>query len=403
MRILMISEHFFPRIAGTSEYVHQTCLALSLCGQDVHLLVPGETDELVEINDYPYRVTALGVGWNRKVDPDRSTRYQFATATLQFAHKHLYYDRFDVVHVLFGSFVSEVFKTERFSNARIPCLQTVHNVPPAECRLSWTGDTLVNRFKDSLRLHVVARKNRFRLRKTRFDCYVVPSNSVNQLVASVLGIDARIETISHGYDESLAEHSEIPPSRAESTDNPIRLLTVGGWMPHKRQHLIPEIAHQLKESGIKFNWDIAGPNRKSARYRDAVLARIEALDLKENVNVLGPVSDSELARLYSNANLYVQPSTEEGFCMTALNAASLGLPVIGCPTGALPKLCKISGGALVPSSSHDIADAIKHFLAAGLWNPTALESAILTRERYSWLNAANQLIEIYRDLRPITV
>jgi glycosyltransferase involved in cell wall biosynthesis len=133
------------------------------------------------------------------------------------------------------------------------------------------------------------------------------------------------------------------------------------------------------------------------------LARIEALDLKENVNVLGPVSDSELARLYSNANLYVQPSTEEGFCMTALNAASLGLPVIGCPTGALPKLCKISGGALVPSSSHDIADAIKHFLAAGLWNPTALESAILTRERYSWLNAANQLIEIYRDLRPITV
>lgn len=399
MRILAISEHFHPRVGGTVEYVSQTCGALQSLGHEVHLLVPGKGTAEETITCYGYKVTSLGVGWPESGDPDRETRYQFCRNASAFACRAAEGREVDIVHVLFGLFVNETLDTGSLSRMGVPCVTTIHNVPPQECGRSWPGDSLFHRLKDLLRLQVVASKNRARLGNHSYDLWVVPSGIAGKLLSAVRP-DARIEVIGHGCSESLLEKVPLPECRAPGPGQHLKILTVGGWVPHKRQHLIPAVGGRLREAGIDFVWDLVGPPGRVPRYRDAILRAIAHRGLETQVRGHGAVSFDELARFYSEANLYVQPSTEEGFCMTALDAAAAGLPVIGSPAGALPEICRMSRGALVPSCSEDLAKAIEHFHAAGLWpqDPAAIGKTV--RVSYTWNKSAEMLGRHYEGLLP---
>jgi glycosyltransferase involved in cell wall biosynthesis len=397
MRILAISEHFHPRVGGTVEYVSQTCSALQTLGHEVHLLIPGEGTEPTEIEGFPYRVTAMGGGWPTKGDPDRETRYRFCREISRHVECAADAGEVDLVHVLFGLFVNETLDTTRLQGRGVPCVTTIHNIPPQECGRSWAGDLRTEFWKDRLRLKVVAAKNRARLARHPYDAWVVPSEIAGHLLGGVLP-DARIEVIGHGFSAGLLDRITVPATRAPGPGEPLRILTVGGWVPHKRQHLIPAVAATLRDHGIEFVWDLVGPPSRVARYQQAIIDQIGKLSLKDYVRARGAVPVEELAEFYEKAHLYVQPSTEEGFCMTALDAAAAGLPVIGSPAGALPEICRLSQGALVPSTAEDLSSAIRHFIVAALWPSDAGRTARAVRESFTWRNAAERLETVYSEL-----
>jgi rhamnosyl/mannosyltransferase len=64
--------------------------------------------------------------------------------------------------------------------------------------------------------------------------------------------------------------------------------------------------------------------------RPVLEKQIEERSLKSKVRILGRVTDSELANLYSISDLFVLPSTEpsEAFGLVQLDAMAYGLPVI---------------------------------------------------------------------------
>jgi len=90
----------------------------------------------------------------------------------------------------------------------------------------------------------------------------------------------------------------------------------------------------------------------------------------------------------------VQPSVEEGFCITALDAAAAGLPVIASPAGALARIAEVSGGTLVDSATGPLARAIADFVLEDRWaDATAQAQAV--RSTFSWDAAARALMERY--------
>ncbi|MDF1824402.1 MAG: glycosyltransferase family 4 protein [Verrucomicrobiales bacterium] len=397
MKIFAISEHFHPRVGGTVEYVDKICSALQGQGHQVHLLVPGNGAVAESLAGYSYRVTALGVGWPRVGDPDRETRYHFCDEV----SKHLFlacdHGEVELVHVMFGLFVNEKLNTAKLRERGVPCVTTIHNVPPHECARSWPGDRLLERWRDQLRIKGVAAKNRARLTAHDYDAWVVPSDISRKLLRQVRG-DVRIEVIGHGCSEALLKKVQVPETRAPKKGGLLRVLTVGGWVPHKRQHLIPEVADCLRNQGIQLVWDLVGPPGRVPRYQASIVEEIDRRGLKEIVRVRGAVSLDELSGYYEEANLYVQPSVEEGFCMTALDAAALGLPVIGSPAGVLPELCRMSEGALVPSVVEDLCCAIEHFVAADLWLSDSRSLAVKVGREFAWTKAAGKLATLYSGL-----
>ena len=90
---------------------------------------------------------------------------------------------------------------------------------------------------------------------------------------------------------------------------------------------------------------VIGQPRKGGRVDKA----IERLGLGDIVTTITGVSDAELARLYSRAEIAVVPSLYEGFSLPAIEAMSCGVPVVATTGGALPEVIGESGktGVLV--------------------------------------------------------
>lgn len=70
-------------------------------------------------------------------------------------------------------------------------------------------------------------------------------------------------------------------------------------------------------------------------YYDMMREAIGRLGLRENVRLLGTVPHEKLPDYYKSADLYVQSSNEESFCLSTLEAMASGLPVIATKTGAI--------------------------------------------------------------------
>ncbi|MEO1787971.1 MAG: glycosyltransferase family 4 protein [Pseudomonadota bacterium] len=394
MKLTAISEHFLPRVGGTTHYVCETCRALSESGVDVHLLVPGPQPKGVDVSDLPYAVSWIDAGYPETGDPSRQSRYEFCERVNERVLSRTKAGEVDVVHVLFGLFVMEVLDTNAVRAAGANTVATVHNLPPLECGRTWSGDPLSAQARDALRLRAVAWKNNARLRRHRYDTYITPSEQVAAALKHVLS-EANINPVAHGISEDLVSRMAPPLSRRPAGGEPVRLLTLGGWMPHKRQHIIPDIASRLVDAGIDFQWRVAGPAGRLAGYKDSVDAILEAQGLTGKVSTSGAVPFPDLPALYDAAHLYVQPSTEEGFCITALDAAAGGLPVIASPAGALPDICTASGGTLVPSDPDAIAGAIIAHVERDDDNDDPRSVADRTKSRFSWEKSALAVLATY--------
>lgn len=91
-------------------------------------------------------------------------------------------------------------------------------------------------------------------------------------------------------------------------------------------------------------------------------ARLEQLarqlGIAERVHFAGRVSDSELVDYYRLADVFVMPSTKEGFGIVFLEAAASGLPVIGGDAdGSADPLADGARGAMVPAADEVALDA----------------------------------------------
>lgn len=399
MKLLAISEHYFPRLGGTVNYLHETLSALARQGVRVELWVPGPRPPNWLPDDLaapPYAVVWIDADYPARGDPSRAARYAFCQAVNRRALARAGSGESpDVLHLVFGLFLMEVLDTHALRRAGLPSVVTVHNVPPHECRLVAADAPWHARLKEEARLRLVGWKNRARLRAHPWDAVVVPSEQVRVLLAAVLPEQA-IAVIGHGPTSALAALMNPPASRRPG-GGPVRLLTVGGYAPHKRQHLIPKVAARLRDRGLAFEWDVVGPAGRIAGYFDGVRAAVADAGLGDRVRIRDAVPLAELATLYDRAHLYVQPSVEEGFCITALDAAAVGLPVIASPAGALVRIAEASGGTVADSAPAPLAHAIEAFVTGQCWGDAAAQMAVV-RAAFSWEAAAQALRARYTAL-----
>jgi glycosyltransferase involved in cell wall biosynthesis len=93
------------------------------------------------------------------------------------------------------------------------------------------------------------------------------------------------------------------------------------------------------------------------------LEAIAAPPLAGHVEHIGYVGEHDRQRVYMGARVLVLPSHEEGFGMPALEAMSLGIPVIASNRGALPEVLGEAGILVAPDDTESIAAALERLLA----------------------------------------
>ncbi len=129
-----------------------------------------------------------------------------------------------------------------------------------------------------------------------------------------------------------------------------------------------------------------------------LLKQIHAPELIQDIKILDYVPFSSIPCLYNLATVFLYPSHRESFGMPVIEAMACGVPVITSTTSALPE---IAGGAAClvdPANSVEINDQIIKLLSDKFFYKEQQEKGFKNAERFSWKNAADKTVAIYKEL-----
>jgi glycosyltransferase involved in cell wall biosynthesis len=126
-----------------------------------------------------------------------------------------------------------------------------------------------------------------------------------------------------------------------------------------------------------------------------LLKDLEAPALSGRVKAVGYVSGSEREQLYRDASMLVLPSLDEGFGMPALEAMTIGLPVVASDRGALPEVVGDAGILVDPADAGALASAMERYLTQPEIAARARDAGQQRARRFTWQASAASLARAY--------
>lgn len=121
---------------------------------------------------------------------------------------------------------------------------------------------------------------------------------------------------------------------------------------------------------------------------------------KENFFIRpGFVPTQDLVSIYNLADLYVQPSTYEGFGLPLLEAMSCGTPVVSTNVSSLPEIAADAAIYSKDTSTEGLSEAIKKFFSFSTEKKEAAsQKALHQAKKFSWAATATATIAVYKSV-----
>ena len=182
----------------------------------------------------------------------------------------------------------------------------------------------------------------------------------------------------------------LPPSRdceaqAPPSNGKLQLTTVGGLAHTKGQHDVIKALPALVQRFPHLRYQLIGEIRDDSYFR--WLKRL-AVRLGVADRLLFSVDLDQGAKVEAlcRANVYVQPSHEEGFCLSYAEAAALVPRLVGTHTGAIAAMSRDDPGArIVPvRDPRALAEAIGAVAVVDLPAGHMADRAARLAERFSY-------------------
>ena len=222
----------------------------------------------------------------------------------------------------------------------------------------------------------------------RADAVIVSSSFTAGEVERQLGVAReRIVVCPHGAPD-WAPRRETPATGY--------VLFFGTLEPRKNISGLLDAYERLITTGrdVAPNLVLAGRATDAAR---SWLERIARPPLAGHVRYVGYVDRSERRELYAGARLLVQPSFEEGFGITVLEAMSLGVPVVAARRGSLPEVAGDAAVFVDPDDSGDIARGIGRLLHDERAAAECAAKGLARAQAFSWRTTARTVYQTYRQ------
>jgi glycosyltransferase involved in cell wall biosynthesis len=271
---------------------------------------------------------------------------------------------------------------------------TCHSLPPHERKLpALHGHEGLHYAVRGLRFLPNALAWKWLLRRPRVPWLVVHSETMYDTVRHYGFDEARIVTIPLGC-EAVRAAQVVAPRRPG--DGP-RILTIGGIAHTKGQHDALQAVARLRHDFPRLAYRIVGEVRDRS-YLKYVEGSIERLALQDCVRITPTLPPEEKDQALRETDLYLQPSHEEGFCLTYIEAAAVVPRLIGTDTGAIRLIgAGDPGTRTVPvRQPARMAEAIRELLEAPLPDGLMAQRAARLAERFSWARYLDAHEALYR-------
>jgi glycosyltransferase involved in cell wall biosynthesis len=230
------------------------------------------------------------------------------------------------------------------------------------------------------------------------DRFIVLSNAFGDLLSNSYGIQrSRITTIPMGIDCDFFVPADGRAKAREALGWPKDVFTVFTARRLVRRVGLVELietAAIMKASGVSVAIRIAGKGPLAAELRD----RIEQLNVGDIVELVGFVSEEELARCFQAADLTFLPTQSlEGFGTIISESLACGTPVAGTPIGGITEAIGAFAPQLICETAKpaDMAALLLSIARGGRPLPAAADARAFAVETYAWPSVARRVREVF--------
>ncbi len=173
------------------------------------------------------------------------------------------------------------------------------------------------------------------------------------------------------------------------------ILFVGALAPRKNiGRLLDAYALLLERGGTTCPpLVLAGP--PTAR-TPTWINRLEEPPLKNHVRCTGYLDPGALRSLYEDAAVLVLPSLHEGFGLPAVEAMTIGVPVVVSNRGALPEVVGEAGLVVDPLEPTAIAHALERMCTDHPFAQACVERGFQQASTFTWKASAAALRQAYQ-------
>ena len=124
---------------------------------------------------------------------------------------------------------------------------------------------------------------------------------------------------------------------------------------------------------------------------------IAELGIGDRVILTGRIDEATKAQLYRHAGLYVTPSLDEGFGLTALEAMAWGVPTVVSNRGSLPEVAGDAAEIVEPTAAV-LAAALVELIHDEARQKTLSERGLERVKAFGWAETARRTMLVYREV-----
>jgi glycosyltransferase involved in cell wall biosynthesis len=328
VKVALLSDCYLPRLGGIEVQTHDLARHLMAAGHDVEVFTAtrgaqGEMHGAVTVVDgVPVHRLAARMPWELPINP----------AAPPELRRRLVAGGFDVAHVQTG-----VVSPFAWDGARVTLGLGLPTAMTWHCMLAGMAPVFG-----------AARFVR------RWAARGVAMSAVSEVAAEPLrrlvGPEARVGVLPNGID--VARWAAGP---VEREPGPLRLVTAMRLAARKRPAALVELVARAERAAgpgsVLLTVLGEGPDRRKVE----ALVRDRGLGW---VSLPGRVTRDELRQRYAAADVYLSPARLESFGIAALEARTVGLPVIGRSGSGVGEFVTDGVNGLVVSSDSQMTEAI---------------------------------------------
>jgi glycosyltransferase involved in cell wall biosynthesis len=337
LKILFISDVYFPRINGVSTSIRTFVEQLQALGHEVHLIAPD------------YQVLTQDEAWIKRI-PAHSIYFDPEDKLIKFGEAmkllpELEQEKYDMIHV-HTPFVAHYLGLKLAAKLNIPCIETYHTFFEDYLHhyLPWVPKYLA---KGLARMISKRQCN-------AVDAIVAPSAPMLNVLRAY-GVKVNAEVIPTGLQARSFEESNGQAFRLKygiALDRPM-LLYVGRVAFEKNIDFLLEMTKSLIEKRPNVLLVVTGEGPAEAHLHQLA----KTLDIEKNVKFIGYLDrNTELNACYESADIFVFSSKSETQGLVILEAMAQGTPVVAIAELGTASILIEGKGALIAQ------DNIPHFV-----------------------------------------
>jgi glycosyltransferase involved in cell wall biosynthesis len=174
------------------------------------------------------------------------------------------------------------------------------------------------------------------------------------------------------------------------------LLTVGGLVPRKGVHRVLEVLPEILKQHPDLLYLVVGGRSAEGNDERRTKRLIRELGLEKNVRLTGAISHDDLHLWYQAADIFVLPTSNEGWANVLHESLATGTPVVTTDVGGNREVVGDDAfGTLVPFGD---ASALREGIGAAIeksWDTQAISE---WGGRRTWQDVGHEVMSVYREV-----